>query len=279
MLFNEEQTKTIYEIIMKYNTEFEYRDIVENKYQNNKTELSILEIYALEQVLRYGTDNLFQQFQESVKESSLEQSVKLYDDFIQLLREDENFKKYKLDQFKTVPETLSEIEIFIFKLLTVKEEKKASQENQAKLTYDEFNPIRYKTDNQIRTTIENLLFGKFIIKALELPNMQAIRNRQKVPGLIATEDKPLVINEIRKLLFEDLDLYKSKVDEIFCRVKFQLLLGKGEESFGEYLNYNTNISSDEIFDRERVTEEENIYQFFYDMVNKRKNQTSDSNKK
>lgn len=281
MKFNEEQTKIIYEFVMNYTGNEEFKNNVEGKYNDEVGKLSILEIYALEEVLRYGTRNLFNQFIETKENLSEEEALILFDNLLTLLIEDESFRDYKLMQFREAKETLSTMEIFAINLIhkEEKQDESVEKESTVELEYDNLNPIRFGTDRQIRETIENLLFGQFILKSLELPAMFEIKSRQKEKGLIANSDKPIIIEEIRKLLAADPKLYENAVNNYFVKIKFQVLLGKEEASFGELLDYNTNISADEIFGREKDTTEEDALKFFQDMVNKIKNEKNNGPRK
>ena len=281
MKFNEEQTKIIYEFVMNYTVNEEFKNDIEEKYNNEVERLSILEIYALEEVLRFGTRNLFNQFLETKENLSEEEAIVLFDNFFTLLREDESFRDYKLMQFREAKETLSAMEIFAINLIykEEKQENESVEESTIELEYAELNPIRFGTDRQIRATIENLLFGQFILNALELPTMSEIKSRQKERGVIANSDKPIIIEEIRKLLAADPKLYENAVNNHFVKIKFQVLLGNKEASFGELLDYNTNISADEIFGREKDTTEEDTLKFFQDMVNKIKNEKNNGPRK
>lgn len=281
MKFNEEQTKIIYEFVMNYTGNEEFKSNIEENYNNEVERLSILEIYALEEILRFGTRNLFNQFLETKENLSEEEAIVLFDNLFTLLREDESFRDYKLMQFREAKETLSAMEIFAINLIhkEEKQEKTAEKESTIELEYDELNPIRFGTDRQIRATIENLLFGQFILNALELPTMSEIKSRQKESGLIANSDKPIIIEEIRKLLAADPKLYENAANNHFVKIKFQVLLGNKEASFGELLDYNTNISADEIFGREKDTTEEDTLKFFQDMVNKIKNEKNNGPRK
>lgn len=281
MKFNEEQTKVVYEFVMNYTANDEFKRNVEEKYNNEVEKLSILEIYALEEVLRCGTRNLFNQLIKTKGSYSEEETLDLYDSLMILLKEDESFRNYKLMQFKEAKETLSAMEIIAINLIykEAKQDESMEKESTIELEYDNLNPIRFGTDRQIRETIENLLFGQFILKSLELPAMSEIKGRQKEKGLIANSDKPIIIEEIRKLLAADPKLYENAVNNHFVKIKFQVLLGNKEAAFGELLDYNTNISADEIFGREKDTTEEDILKFFQDMVNKIKNEKSNGPRK
>ena len=54
----------IYEFIMRYNSEEEFKNNIQNLYDNEISKLSILHIYALEEILRYGTKGVFNKFIE-----------------------------------------------------------------------------------------------------------------------------------------------------------------------------------------------------------------------
>ena len=124
MNFNERQINQIYEFIMKYNMDEEFKNNVQQLYDNNTYKLSILQIYALEEVLRYGTKKIFNKFLETKGTYSEEQAVDLYDEFIKLLSEDINFKQYKMLQLKESPETLSAMEMFTFTLISSSDNQK-----------------------------------------------------------------------------------------------------------------------------------------------------------
>ena len=47
-----------------------------------------------------------------------DQAADLFDGFIKLLNNDQNFKQYKMEQLKKSPETLSAIEMFAFQLIS-----------------------------------------------------------------------------------------------------------------------------------------------------------------
>ena len=200
MNFNEKQSKEIYEFIMRYNSEEEFKNNIQNLYDNEISKLSILHIYALEEILRYGTKGVFNKFIESKGAHTEDQAVDLFDGFIKLLNDDPNFKQYKMEQLKNSPETLSAIEMLAFQLISTKksQKKQMHEEMTDELEYDPLNPILYSTDKQIRETLENLFFGEFIHQMLELPTMKPIKVRQKENGRIANIDKPLIIEKIKK---------------------------------------------------------------------------------
>ena len=176
MQFNDKQTTTINEFIMKYNSDEKFRNHVQKLYNDETYKLSILEIYTLEEVLRYGTKEIFNQFLKSKG----------------MYKDEQEFKQYKIHQFKYFPKTLSAIETFAFTLIN---ESKSIKQNLHKqmtdsLEYDPFVPILYSTDNEIRETTENLFFGELIHQMIELPGMESVKARQKVNGQVSSIDKP-----------------------------------------------------------------------------------------
>ena len=281
MNFNEQQSKEIYEFIMKYNMDEEFKNKIQQLYYNNTYQLSILQIYALEEILRHGAKGIFNKFLQTKGMYTEEQAVDLYDGFVKLLSEDANFKQYKMQQLKEAPETLSAMEMFAFALISNSDRKEQMHEEMTEeLEYDPYNPILYATDNQIRETLENLFFGEFIHKMLELPTMKSIKARQKENGRIANVDKPFIIKKIQSVISgqSSISQFKQTIDSRYVKVKMDLLLGKGELAFEQYLKFNTNISSNEILGMEKDNSATDMYHFLMDMIAKRKEQEKEKRK-
>ena len=276
MNLNEKQSKQIYEFIMKYNSDDEYKNSIQQIYDNNVYKLPILHIYALEEILRYGTKEIFRKFLETKGTYSEEQAVDLYDGFIKLLDEDKAFEQYKMQQLTDSPDTLSEMEKFAFSLISQSSDKKSQMHEQMtdNLEYDPFNPILYSTDKQIRETLENLFLGEFIYKMLELPAMKPVKARQKENGRIANIDKPLIIEKIKSTILSQnfMSQFKQVIDNRYVKVKMDILLGKGEKAFEQYLKYNTNISSNEILGIEKGYSSEEMFNLFMEMIKNKRDQ-------
>lgn len=272
MNFNEKQSKEIYEFIMKYNSDEGFKSNIQNLYNKEISKLSILHIYALEEILRYGTKGIFNKFVDVKGTYTEDQAADLFDGFIKLLNNDQNFKQYKMEQLKKSPETLSAIEMFAFQLIssTKSQKEQIHEEVTDELEYDPLTPILYSNDKQIRKTLENLLFGEFIHHMLELPAMKPVKARQKEFGMIANIDKPLIIEKIREVFLsqDSMSQFKQTIDNRYVKVKMALLLGKGEEAFEQYLKYNTNISSYEILGIKKNNITEDMYNYFTDMFNR-----------
>ena len=271
MEFNEKQSKIIQDFIMKYNLEEEYKNSVQKLYDEEPYKLSILYIYVLEEILRYGNKSLFNSFKKSKGSYTIEQAVIEYDRFIELLNNDENFKSYKREQLISSPETLSEIEKFALSLMNAQKNNKENVQtkNDVELEYDDFNPIIYSTDAQIRKTLENLLLGKFIHEMLDLPAMKEIKERQKEKGRIANIDKPIIIEKVRSMFSSEkgMQQFELAIDKMYIKVKPSILLGKKEASFDEYLEYNTNVNVSEILGKRKADYQEEMFEYFKDYIN------------
>ena len=126
----------------------------------------------------------------------------------------------------------------------------------------------FSTDEQIRETLETLFLGEFIHNMLDLPEMIKIKNRQKVNGVIATIDKPIIIRKVQDILFgkDGMAQFQQEVDNRYVRVKMALLLGKGKEVFAPYLKYNTNISVAEILGRRRNITSDDFKSYFINLI-------------
>ena len=254
--------------MMKYSEDSAFRNKIQQLYDENTYKLSLIQIYTLEEILRYGTKKVFHKFLNIEGSYSNEQAIELYDTFTKLLNDDSNFRQYKMQQLKTAPETLSKIEIFAFSLISGSKDykKQMHKEMTDELEYDPYNPILYDTDQQMKETLENLFFGEFIHRILELPSMKPIKVRQRENGQIANIDKPFIIEKIRNVVFQQdsISQLNQIIDSRFVTVKMNILLGKGIYAFEQYLKFNTNISSQEILGKKQEDYSENIYDFFTD---------------
>lgn len=273
MNFNNDQQKIIYEFKIKYDSGEQFRKMAQELYDNKLSQLSILHIYALEEVLRYGTKEIYKKFLVTKGTYSEEQAVNLFDGFIRLLNEDENFKQYKLEQLKMNPETLSTMEIFAFELInhSAKKEENASKKTTEKLKYDALNPILYGDGKQIRETLENLYFGEMIHDKLEHPTMKPIKDRQKESGMIASTDKPFIIKEMQELILMNnfISKFDREIKVRYFKVSLNLMNGKREDAFEPFLKFNTNISANEIFGSEKDMTKEDMVAYLKDIIYKK----------
>ena len=272
MNFNEEQSNKIHKFIMKYYNDEEYKNNVQKLYDKEMSELSILYIYALEEILRYGNKGIFDKFINSMGTDSESKAADLFDNFVKLFIENDSFRQSKIEQLNKNPKTLSALEMLALQLISTTESQgnKMHDEMTDELEYDSLNPILYSTDSQIKDTLRNLFIGEFIHQMLELPSMKPIKVRQKRSGMIATIDKPFIISKIRENINskENILQIDQVVNNRYVKVKFDVLLGKGEEAFSEYSKYNTNISFSEIFGVKKGAPQEEMYNYFVDILKK-----------
>lgn len=258
MRFNEQQEKEIYEFIIKYNSDEEFKERIQQIYINSPSELSIFQICALEELLMFGNKAIYKKFLEVKGDNSESQAINYFNDFFRLYNSDQSFRSYKLEQFKNAPDSLSDMEQYAFStFIKVESEPKAEdepkaeevhEEKKAKFKYDPYNKIIYGTDAQVKETLTNLLIGEFIHKMLILPEMQLVKARQKAPGLISNVDKPFIIEKLLNVMLNSLDKTAEVINERFVLVNFKKLCGQGELAFEEYLQYNTNISIREVYE-------------------------------
>ena len=74
MKFNMAQQQQIYEFIMKYNSDESFKDKVEELYFENPGMLSILEIYALEEIIQFGNNGIYNSLLE-LQENNVEETT------------------------------------------------------------------------------------------------------------------------------------------------------------------------------------------------------------
>ena len=259
--------------MQSYNTSAEFKSTYQQLYDEEPYKLSILYIYALEEILRYGSKGIYVKFKETEDKLPFEQIIDLYDQFVDYASKNDNFRQLKFQQLDNSPDSLSKVELFALQLMNVAN--KQNQENyEVESEYDPLNSIKYDSESQIRETLENLYFGEFIHKMLELEKISDIKARQKKNGQIANIDKPLIIKEIQKVTLnkESMQALTQIINNRFVKVKWKLLMGEGEKVFSEYIKYikyikyNTNISANEILGKEKDKREQETMDFFNNLV-------------
>ncbi len=106
MNFNTTQVDHITEFIMQYNEDEDFKLTAQQNYDEDLKKLSILEIYALEEVLRYGSKAFYKRFLETKGDMPEDVAAKTYDEFVLLLLNDASFMQYKREQALYSKETL-----------------------------------------------------------------------------------------------------------------------------------------------------------------------------
>jgi len=123
-MFNEEQLNEICQFIMKYNSDEEFKNNIQKLYDKEISKLSILHIFALEEILRYGTKEVFDRFIAASESYTVDKAAYFFDGYTKLLNDDPYFKGYKMEDMKNSPETLSAIERLAFQLISSTESQK-----------------------------------------------------------------------------------------------------------------------------------------------------------
>lgn len=167
MNFNEEQVKQVYTFMTKYNADETFKESVQQMYDEEVYQLSIMDIYALEEVLLYGNKEIYKKFMETKGEYNDSQAAELFDQFITLLADNEDFRQNKIDQWVSAPDTLSDMENFIFNLMYSEPEETEKEDEVIEVeaeiiddntSKDDFNNDRLKEflENMERRKEENL---------------------------------------------------------------------------------------------------------------------------
>ena len=259
MNFIKQNEKKITDFILKYNSDENFKEKVERKYFVKPYELAMYEIYALEEILRYGDKNIFNDLKK-ICDKNKDIKLSIINDYITLLSNDIMILNYKLEQLRDDPDSLNNFEKDILKIYfnkTLEDLYKKSytdpKETHDKLcdemfNYDPLNPILFGSVKEIKLTLINLFIGEAIFNFLEEKEFKPIKLRQKERGLIADIDKEILFEILYPLVSEDYEKIEEMVNNRLIKVLFNIKLGKGEEAFSEYLKYNTNISIEEILE-------------------------------
>lgn len=106
MNFTKQEEANINEFLIKYNQDIKFKDNVERKYNEEIHALSILHIYALEEIIRFGKKNIYNNY---IAFNDSEASFEFYDMFMNRLTHDKAFSESKLLHLENV----SKVEAFI----------------------------------------------------------------------------------------------------------------------------------------------------------------------
>ena len=245
MKFNSHQTKIIRALVKKYQDDEKYRNDIKNKYSKNPHELSIYEIYILERIFWYGSKGIFDTLFPNENASSNKETLNTIDLFQKMIKNDTDFRNYKLRQFEESPENLSDMEKYLLSLM--KEASLPSPNTKEKLLYDDFIPIRYDTEPHLRETISNLVIGQVIFEMLKLSELKEIRERQQKPGQIAAIDKETVISLIREMMPEMIFDLAETTDFLAKPIILGLVATKNSNILTDLSKFCTNVSIREIF--------------------------------
>lgn len=248
MKLTKKQEQELEKFIKNYTNNPQFKKQVQELYQTSPEKLSFLEIYAIEDILRFGTHSIYQNFMKTIGENADSKDINELNYFLKIFQENKEFQKYKLQQFQENKDSLSKIELYALTIIlkAKKDSKQTHQDFTNQMDYDPLFPIRYQTDDEIKITLTDLLIGELIHELLELPEMNPIKVRQREPGMIASIDKPTIMEHVLVAIEDTSAQTESVIMNRFIKAKLNVLLGKREQAFEPYLKYRTNISSKEL---------------------------------
>lgn len=245
---DEEQLK-IYEIWQRYKNEEPFQKEIENNYLNNPTRLNLFEFYVLEELVRFGNKNYYNDIMKT--RQSNDQNIYLeYEMLINMCNSNPQFLKEEVNKLQEKSLFLSEMEVYVLKTFYKKE---IDDNFRSGLKYDEFVKLRYGLDSEIRSTISNILVGNIVYELFndeeqlkKDKKLEKIKLRQKEPGMIADIDKPYIIEKVKLSIFDDYDKFEERVDSMFTFIKYGLSTGKKENAFSPFIKQRTNIRNEDV---------------------------------
>lgn len=245
---DEEQLK-IFEVWQKYKNDEEYRKQKEDNYINNPTSLNLYEIYVLEELVRFGNKNYYNDIIKTKQNDN--QNIYLeYEMLIKMCNNNQQFLDDEIKKLESKSLFLSSMEIYVLKNFYKDEIEKSKKSN---YKYDAFVELKYGIDKEIKNTVYNILVGNIVYeyfndntKMKTDKKLSEIKLRQKEPGMIASEDKPYIIEKIKSSIFDDYDKFEEKANSMFTLVKYSLYTGKKEAAFKPFIKQRTNIKNTEV---------------------------------
>lgn len=251
-MIDENDKVIIGEIIKLYNENSKYKERMNKIYDSNPIKLRLQELYALEEILRYGNKSYYSRL-TSLGENK-EEILKEYTKFITDCNNDKKFLISKMRDYKNNRRKLRSVEIFAISLMLVNEEVKHDYKY-VDYDYDDYADLKYKSDSEIRESVSNVFFADLIYKLLNeakdpiiRSELQPIIDHQKSPGLIASVDKPKMLEFLRECISYDYKGVINGIDIMFNQAKFYLSAGFGEKSFDFFSKHRSNITVKEVFD-------------------------------
>ncbi len=247
MKFDEMQEKEIYEFLLKYNQDEEFRNDVERKYNEEIHELSILYIYALEEIIRFGKKNIFNNY---IKINDSESNLEFYDMFMNRLTHDVEFSKSKIFDMKNV----TNIEAFIIqtflKCVADKNNFEIKVKTSEELNYDPLNKLAYSNDEELKETIKNSILGANIHSIVD-KIFPFLKKKQYKSGQFSKESKAFLTDFLRAVIPDLKDDIEKKAAFLLDVVKANLALGGAKELLEIFNKYNTNISYEEVYGKNK----------------------------
>lgn len=249
---NENDKKTLGEIIKLYNENTKFKEYICERYDTNPASLRVLELYVLEEIVRYGNKDYYNKI-ASLNPNS-EKALKDYSDFIDKCKNDKEFETLKMRIYKNNRENLNPVEVFAISMI-LKDKDREKEYKYIDFDYDDYPDIKYGNDKEIRETVSNIYFAILIYRLLNeckdpiiLKELKPVIEHQKEPGLIASSDKPLLLNFLRECISDNYEIIGNHIDEMYNQVKSFLMFGFKENSFKLLSNRKSNVTAREIFD-------------------------------
>lgn len=253
MIFNEQQTKEIENFIYKYNKDTQFKNSKENSYNVDTSSLNILEVYALEEVLRFGNKGIYKEFLSILKSDNLSQEVTNLISYVKLFNNDPEFKSISMMLYFNFLNNINSFERFALSNFCIKKyeiERFSIVEDK----YDPLNKLKCRTLDELETTIDNLLLGDQIFTLLTYPKYSDIKSRLKDGNMISSNDKNTVIEAVidyrRNMDKKERDYSLRKrllmKEYIINELKYGM-----NDPFYPFKMYNTNISIDEVYEKKR----------------------------
>lgn len=233
-MFTLQQQNEINRILLEYKSNEESRKAIEDKYDTSTYELSIIQIYAIEEIIRYGTKGIYKSY---IEINNSNNKIEEYDDYMKKLTTDIEFSTSKLLHIKD----LTKVELFITSIMLNSVVKKNNFE-----LYDPIIEIRTSSEKESRETIKDLIIGvlaHIIVECSKTPEKYKQRNK----GQFSPESKKRIIDAMRK----DLIAVKIMVEYISYLI-FDIEPEENEGSMGFWIpisswyKFATNISYDEV---------------------------------
>lgn len=238
MEFNEMQEKRINKILYEYCHNEEYRKTLCEKYDNATYELSILEIYILEEIVTYGNRNIYRTY---ITIDQSQNRIEFYDDFLQRLLTDKNFCKRKLIGFEKLPQN----QMFIIGVIL----KNVVEKNNIEI-YDPYNQILNGNEEEFKMTLKNAQLGWHILNIVDhCSNKDEFKYRGR--GQFSKESKEKIIDILR----EGLPTLKYEIEASIELLMYMMSKKNNSSdldniSYGIVIDWNqgrTNISFDEVY--------------------------------
>lgn len=247
MHFSKNQIDQINNFILKYNHDEAFRTSVEDKYDNAIYELSILDIYVLEEILRYGSKAIYGRY---IILNESETNLEFYNMYMNRLTHDKDFCKSKLSELYNISKEEAFIIYTFLKCIADKNDIKVEEKIPEDLGYDTLNTVNYSTDEELMNTLRNVILGSLIIKLVDevFPSFKKYQYRK---GQFSKKAKSFLIKFINDTLPQQKDSINLSAEYIFDITKYILNTNEKDVIIQTLSECLTNISYSEVFEKDK----------------------------